>query len=419
MSAPSLAAHHHNEDTTLPTGAHNISCVLHGIDDVRFEDLPVPTECGEDDAIVSPRKITLCQSDCHYIKHGRIGDFIVEEPMVLGHETAAVVVQVGSRVTNIKPGDRVALEPGRSCRVCSDCKDGHYNRCAKMIFAATPPHSGKSTISFVWSRSRCAEGGWGAQGGTLTAYYTLPADLCYPLPDNMSLEEGALLEPLSVGVHAVHKVAQMKHAANVVVWGAGPVGLLTCAVAKGLGARKVIAVDIQEARLKFAKEQGLVDDYYLPPKPLDGEAKADYPRRSAKEFCERFGFEERGPRGVDLVLDCSGAEVCIQTGIFVLKHGGTLVQVGMGKPDITLDMPTIITRELTIKGSFRYGPGVYQLAMDLVARGAVNLKSLISHRYSFRDALKAFEANHTGMGEDGRPLIKAVIDGPAIDEKLE
>ncbi|KPV74463.1 xylitol dehydrogenase [Rhodotorula graminis WP1] len=366
MSAPSLAAPVHNEDTALPTGAHNISCVLHGIDDVRFEDRPVPTECGEDDAIVSPAKISVCGSDTHYIKHGRIGDFIVEKPMVLGHETAAVVVQVGSRVTNIKAGDRVALEPG-----------------------------------------------------TLAAYYTLPADLCYPLPSNMSLEEGALLEPMSVGVHAVHKVAQMKSAANVVVFGAGPVGLLTCAVAKGLGARKVIAVDIQEARLAFAKEQGLVDDYYLPPKPQDGEAKADYPRRNAKELCERFGFEERGPRGVDLVLDCSGAEVCIQTGVFVLKHGGTLVQVGMGKPDITLDMHTIITRELTLKGSFRYGPGVYELAMDLVARGAVNLKSLISHRYAFRDALKAFEANHTGIAEDGRPLIKAVIDGPRVDEKLE
>nr|ADF57215.1 xylitol dehydrogenase [Rhodotorula graminis] len=371
MSAPSLAAPVHNEDTALPTGAHNISCVRP----------PLSLSL----AIVSPAKISVCGSDTHYIKHGRIGDFIVEKPMVLGHETAAVVVQVGSRVTNIKAGDRVALEPGRSCRVCSDCKAGFYNRCASMAFAATPPYD-----------------------GDLAAYYTLPADLCYPLPSNMSLEEGALLEPMSVGVHAVHKVAQMKSAANVVVFGAGPVGLLTCAVAKGLGARKVIAVDIQEARLAFAKEQG-----------LDGEAKADYPRRNAKELCERFGFEERGPRGVDLVLDCSGAEVCIQTGVFVLKHGGTLVQVGMGKPDITLDMHTIITRELTLKGSFRYGPGVYELAMDLVARGAVNLKSLISHRYAFRDALKAFEANHTGIAEDGRPLIKAVIDGPRVDEKLE
>ncbi|BGP49477.1 hypothetical protein JCM10450v2_005368 [Rhodotorula kratochvilovae] len=392
MSASTV---HAREDTQLPTGASNVSFVLHGIDDVRFEERPVPSECGDDDAIVAPKKVALCGSDVHYLKHGRIGDFVVESPMVLGHETSAVVVKVGRNVKNVQAGDRVALEPGKSCRVCPDCKLGHYNRCAEMVFAATPPYD-----------------------GTLAGYYTLPADLCYKLPENMSLEEGAMLEPMSVAVHAVHKVGQMPHAANVVVFGAGPVGLLTCAVAKGLGARKVIAIDIQEARLQFAKEQGLVDEYYLPPKPQEGEAKADYPRRNAQEFRARFGFEERGPNAVDLVLDCSGAEVCIQTGVFLLKHGGTLVQVGMGKPDITLDMPTIISRELTLKGSFRYGAGVYNLAMDLVARGAVNLKALISHRYTFPDALKAFEANLAGKGEDGRPLIKAVIDGPAADEKL-
>ena len=241
--------------------------------------------------------MAICGSDAEYLRHGRIGDFVVKKPMVLGHETAAVVVEVGSRVTNVKPGDRVALEPGRSCRVCIDCKSGYYNRCPSMEFAATPPFDGLYSLSArrkVPALTHCV---LSLNAGTLAGYYTLPADLCYKLPDNMSLEEGALLEPLSVGVHAVHKVAQMPHAANVVVFGAGPVGLLTCAVAKGLGARKVIAVDIQEARLAFAKEQGLVDDYYLPPKPQEGEAKADYPRRNAKELWQRFGFEERGPNG--------------------------------------------------------------------------------------------------------------------------
>ncbi|BGP36485.1 hypothetical protein JCM10450v2_000385 [Rhodotorula kratochvilovae] len=395
MAALNLPAPALKEDTSLPTGASNVSFVLHGVDDVRYEDRPVPTGCGADDAIVAPKKVTLCGSDVHYLKHMKIGDFVVESPMVLGHETAAVVVKVGSNVKNIQPGDRVALEPGRSCRMCHDCKRGHYELCPQMVFAATPPYD-----------------------GTLAGYYTLPADLCYKLPENLSLEEGAMIEPMSVAVQAVHRIGKMPHAANVVVFGAGPVGLLTCAVAKGLGARHVVAIDIQEARLQFAKEQGLVNDFYLPPKPLDGEAKGYYPRRNAKEFREKFGFDERGPNAVDLVIDCSGAEVCIQTGVFILKHGGTLVQVGMGKPDITLDMHTILTHELTIKGSFRYGPGIYELALDLVSRGAVNLKALISHRYAFRDALKAFEASLKGHGEDGRPLIKAVIDGPAVDEKL-
>ncbi|GAA5997361.1 NAD(P)-dependent alcohol dehydrogenase [Rhodotorula paludigena] len=393
MSAPGLSAA--TDDVRLPTGDSNVSFVLHGIDDVRYEDRPVPTESSDNDAIVAPKKVTLCGSDVHYYKEGRVGDFIVEKPMVLGHETAALVVKVGRNVTNIKPGDRVALEPGESCRMCPDCKAGHYQRCPKMKFAATPPFD-----------------------GTLAHYYTLPADLCYKLPDNMTLEEGALLEPMSVGVHAVHKIGQMKLAANVVVFGAGPVGLLTAAVAKGLGARKVVIVDIQEPRLQFAKENNLVHDYYLPSKPNEGEAREDYPRRNAKEIRERFEFEERGPNAVDLIVDCSGAEVCIQTAIYLLGHGGTMVQVGHGKPNITLDYQTVVTHELTIKGSFRYGPGAYRLSMDLVARGAVNLKALISHRYTFRDAVKAFEANHKGVGQDGKPLIKAVIDGPEADEKL-
>jgi D-xylulose reductase len=159
---------------------------------------------------------------------------------------------------------------------------------------------------------------------------------------------------MSVAVHAVHTVAQMPHAASVVAYGCGPVGVLTCAVAKGLGARKVIVVgklpfgfyssaklrkaqnlnliilmlsDVNEDRLKFAKEQGLVDDYYVSPKANEGESKMDYSRRSAEELCKRFGFDERGPGGIDLVVDCSGAEVCIQAGIFALKHGGTLINV--------------------------------------------------------------------------------------------
>ena len=140
------------------------------------------------------------------------------------------------------------------------------------------------------------------------------------------------LEPMAVAMHAVHKVAQMQHAANVLVFGAGPVGLLTCAVAKGLGARQVIAVDVQEARLEFAKEQGLAHDYYVSPKANEGESKLDYSKRCAEEIRQRFGFAERGPSGIDLVVDCSGAEVCIQTGIFALRHGGTLVHVRFNLP---------------------------------------------------------------------------------------
>ncbi|GAA6006691.1 hypothetical protein JCM10207_005022 [Rhodosporidiobolus poonsookiae] len=392
QSAPGLAAPL-KEDTSVPKG--NPSFVLKGIEHLEYEDRPVPEDCGPDDAIVAPKAVSICGSDVHYLLHGAIGDFVVKDPMVLGHETSAVVVKVGKNVTNVKAGDRVALEPGKSCRVCFECKGGYYNRCADMVFAATPPYD-----------------------GTLCGRYTLPADLCYPLPDNMTLEEGALLEPMSVGVHAVAKVAEMRGGANVVVFGAGPVGLLTAAVAKGLGAARVIAVDIQEPRLKFAVEAGLCHDYFLPPKPNEGEKKEDYPARSAQAIMDRFGFTERGSSGVNLVIDCSGAEVCIQTGIHLLGHGGTLVQVGNGKPDVTLPMYKILNKELTVKGSFRYGPDVYRLSLNLVARGAVNLKAFISHRYTFAEALAGFRANAKGVGQDGQPVIKCLIAGPT-DENIK
>ncbi|GAA5892051.1 hypothetical protein JCM6882_005679 [Rhodosporidiobolus microsporus] len=393
QSAPGIAAPV-KEDVAVPVKNH--SFVLHGIDDVRFEDRPVPQEVGPDDAIVAPKAVSICGSDVHYLKHGKIGEFVLDGPMILGHETAAVVVKVGSNVSNVKPGDRVALEPGKSCRVCPDCKSGVYERCPDMVFAATPPYD-----------------------GTLCGFYTLPADLCYKLPDNMTLEEGALLEPMSVGVHAVSKVAEMKPGKNVVIFGAGPVGLLTAAAAKGLGAARVIAVDIQEARLQFAKEAGLVHDYFIPPKPQEGEAKEAYPLRQAKEMHKRFGFTERGPKGVDYVLDCSGAEVCIQTAAYLLKHGGTLIQIGNGKPDVTIPMHIVVSHELSIKGSFRYGPGVYEQSLDLVARSAVNLKSLISHRYQFKDALTGFLDNARGLGQDGQPVIKCLISGPTDQDELK
>ncbi|GAA5854753.1 hypothetical protein JCM8547_004058 [Rhodosporidiobolus lusitaniae] len=352
-----------------------------------LEKRSVPTEVGENDVLVALKAISVCGSDIHFLCHGGVGDYVARQPLILGHETADVVIKVGSNVTNVKAGDRVALEPGASCRTCFECKSGVYQHCEHMVFAASPPYN-----------------------GTLAGFYTLPSDLCYPLPANLTLEEGALLEPMSVGVHALHNIAQMQPASRVVIFGAGPVGLLTAAAAKGLGAARVIAVDIQEPRLKFAKESGLVHDYFLPPKPNEGEAQEDYPARQARKLRERFGFTERGANGVDLV-------VCIQTAIHLLKHGGTLVQVGMGQPDVTIPMHRVLAKELTIKGSFRYGSGSYLLAMDLVARGAVNLKSIISHRYTFGQALEAYRDNQAGVSKrDGMPVIKCVIAGPTDKE---
>lgn len=209
--------------------------------------------------------------------------------MVLGHESAGIIHSVGSAVKTLKAGDAVAMEPGIPCRRCVRCKEGRYNLCPDMAFAATPPYD-----------------------GTLAGYYTLPEDFCYKLPAGMTLEEGALIEPSSVGVHICRQAA-VKSGDSVVVFGAGPVGLLVMAVAKAFGATKIVAVDINEDRLAFATKYAATHAF---------RSQRESPADSAKRMIDECDL---GP-GADVVVDASGAEVCIQTSIHVLRVGGTYVR---------------------------------------------------------------------------------------------
>ncbi|PPQ77661.1 hypothetical protein CVT25_011096 [Psilocybe cyanescens] len=360
----------------------NPSFVLRGVEDVVYEERPVP-EIKEDEVLVA----------VHYLVHGRIADFVVEKPMRN---------QVGSNVKNLKVGDKVAMEPGATCRNCEACKAGRYNLCTDIVFAATPPYD-----------------------GTLGRFYRLPADLAYPLPENVTLEDGAMMEPLAVGVHSVSNLGGFRASRSIAVFGCGPVGLLCMAVAKAIGASRIIAVDIVPARLEFAKSYAATDTY-LPPKFEEGETRIDYSRRNANLMKEKLGIEDRGKNGIDLVIDASGAEVSIQTGFYIVKSGGTFVQacpnpnvtfkVGMGNPHVTLDLGQLMTKELNYKGSFRYGPGDYPLAISFVAQGKIDLKPLVTHRYKFEDAVAAFKATRTGKSEDGKGVIKAIISGPGAEE---
>jgi len=365
----------------------NKSFVLRKVNDVIYEEKPVP-EIGPGDVLVEVKKTGICGSDVHYLVHGRIGDFLVEKPMVLGHESSGVVFKVGPNVKHLKPGMRVAMEPGATCRVCDACKSGRYELCPEIVFAATPPYD-----------------------GTLGRYYKLPADLAYPLPDNLSLEDGAMMEPLSVAVHSVSTIAGLKTNQNVAIFGAGPVGLLCMAVAKALGARRVIAIDIAQHRLEFAKSYAATD-VFLPPKMDQGETRIQYSKRCAAEMKAKLNFDERGADAIDLVVDASGAETCIQTGLYIVKHGGTFVQVGMGSADVTIPVTYLLVKEVNFKGSFRYGPGDYPMAISLVAQGRVDLKPLVTHRYAFDEAVVAFETTKKGQSVDGKGVIKAIISGP-------
>ncbi|KAJ7283537.1 xylitol dehydrogenase [Mycena rebaudengoi] len=367
----------------------NPSFVLKAIDDVVYEQRPIP-DISADQVLVQVKKTGICGSDVHYLVHGRIGDFIVNNPMVLGHESAGIVSKVGANVKRLKIGDRVAVEPGATCRACDACKSGRYNLCPDIIFAATPPYD-----------------------GTLARFYRVPADLAYPLPEGVSLEDGAMMEPLAVGIHSVSNLGGFRANQSIAIFGCGPVGLLCMAVAKALGANRIIAVDIVKPRLEFAKEYAATDTY-LPISPKDGESKVEYSKRNADAMREQLGIEDRGLKSVDLVIDASGAEVSIQTAFRIVKSGGTFVQVGMGNPTVTLDLTALMVKELVYKGSFRYGPGDYPLAIALVAQGKINLKPLVTHRFTFDEAITAFHATRTGKSEDGKGVIKAIISGPDV-----
>ncbi|KXH50571.1 alcohol dehydrogenase GroES-like domain-containing protein [Colletotrichum salicis] len=355
-------------------GKSNLSFILNKPHDVEFAERPIPKLSDPHEVLVAVNYTGICGSDVHYWEHGAIGHFIVKDPMVLGHESAGTVIQVGENVKNLVVGDRIALEPGYPCRRCGDCLAGHYNLCPEMRFAATPPYD-----------------------GTLAGFWTAPSDFCYKLPDNVSLQEGALIEPLAVAVH-ITKQAQITPGASVVVMGAGPVGLLCAAVAKSFGATKVVSVDIVQSKLDFAKDLASTHTY------LSQRISAEENAKALIKQCDLGA-------GADCVIDASGAEPSIQTSLHVVRMGGTYVQGGMGKSDINFPIMALCLKEVTARGSFRYGPGDYKLAIDLVANGRVNVKKLISGIVEFKQAEEAFKKVKEGQ------VIKILIAGP--NEKVD
>ncbi|RMZ92159.1 hypothetical protein DV736_g632, partial [Chaetothyriales sp. CBS 134916] len=357
--------------TATQTKAKNKSFVLQAVEKVRFEDRSVPSLADHDphSVLLNVNFTGICGSDIHYWQHGRIGHYVLEGPLVLGHESAGTVLEVGKSVTSLKVGDRVAMEPGVPCRRCVRCKEGFYNLCLDMTFAATPPID-----------------------GTLAKYYVLPEDFCYKLPDHVSLEEGAVMEPLAVAVHIVRQ-SNLKVGHSVVVFGVGPVGLLCCAVAKAFGAAKVIAVDIQKNRLEFAEAYAATGTY-------------ESQRITAQENAKNIRDLHDLGLGADVAIDASGAEPSVQAAIHVLRTGGSFVQGGMGKDDITFPIMALCTKELKISGSFRYGAGDYATAIELVSGGKIDVKKLISRTVGFEQAEQAFQDIKNGKG------IKVLIEGP-------
>jgi L-iditol 2-dehydrogenase len=337
----------------------NRAAVLHGVRDLRVDDVPVP-EPGPGEVLVEVSAVGVCGSDVHYYEHGRIGARVVRRPLILGHESAGVVRGQGPGATRHPVGQRVALEPGVPCGGCRQCRGGRYNLCPDVRFFGTPPVD-----------------------GAFSNYVTIHQDFAFPLPETISDDAGAMLEPLSVGVWACRK-AGLRGGEHVLVTGAGPVGLLAMQAALALGATEITLTDVNPHRLELAGRTGAIRTIDLRERRL-GEA----------------GIQ------ADVLLECSGHPAALADGIRSLRPAGVAVVVGMGPgEEAAIPLAYLQSREITLTATFRYA-NTYPTAIQLVASGRVDVEAIVTGHFSLDDAEQALQA-----GRQDPRSVKAVVVPP-------
>src|SRR6266550_1245847 len=333
-----------------PNGTMN-AAVLYAPHDLRVEQRPIPTPL-DGEVLVRILSVGVCGSDVHYYEHGRIGDFVVKSPLVLGHESSGEIVEVGNGVAQARVGERVAIEPGEPCGRCDQCLAGRYNLCPNIRFHGTPPVD-----------------------GTLSEFVTVKSALAFNVPDEISDNAAALLEPLSVGIWANRK-AGTAAGTSLLIAGAGPIGLVTTMVARALDAKRITVTDVNRDRLSAALASGATEIAVPGTDNIDGE--------------------------FDAFIDCSGSSAAIAAGVRSVRPAGSVVLVGMGADELRLPLGVIQQRELIITGTFRYA-NTWPTAIALAASGRVGLDDLVTGEFGLAEVEQALTA-----GRDPRS-VKAVV----------
>jgi len=332
--------------------------------ELSLRDIDLTQDVGPDDVKIKVHTVGICGSDVHYYTHGRIGPFIVDEPMVLGHEASGTVVEVGANVTGLKVGDRVCMEPGIPDMNSRATKLGLYNVDPSVTFWATPPIH-----------------------GCLTPYVVHPAAFTFKLPDNVSFAEAAMVEPFAVGLQAASK-ARIAPGDLAVVIGAGPIGIMVTLAALAGGCSRVIIADLQPAKLAIAAQ-------------YPGIISVDI----AKQKLADVVAAESDGWGADVVFEASGSPKAFD-GIFALpRPGGCLVLVGMPVEPVAFDVVSAAAKEIRIETVFRYA-NVYDRAIAMIASGKVNLKPLVSETFPFEESIAAFERAAEGLPNDVKLQIR-------------
>lgn len=328
----------------------NRAAVMTELGHIEVQQRPVP-EPRPHEAVVRVEAVGVCGSDTAYYKVGRIGDWVVDGPIVLGHEVSGQVVQVGDAVDNVAVGDRVAIEPGTPCRHCRECRAGRYHLCPDLVFLATPPYD-----------------------GALVEQLVIDARNLFPIPDDLTYEEAALLEPLSVGIWGCRR-AGLEPGDDVLVTGAGPVGLLAGATARALGAASVTVTDISDFRLGVATTMGLETE------------RSDAPTE----------------RTFDVLLECSGAPGVLAQGMRRLRPAGRAAMIGLPKEEVTLPLSQLNVNELSLSLVNRYN-NTWPLAIALVSSRRVDVRPLVTHHFPLEESAEALT-----LGGRVPDSMKAVI----------
>ncbi|XP_078056211.1 sorbitol dehydrogenase-like [Mustelus asterias] len=335
----------------------NLSVVIHAAGDLRLEQRPIP-EPAPNEVLLKINSVGVCGTDIHFWLHGGVGDFTIRKPLVVGHEVAGTVIKVGSEVQHLKAGDRVAVEPGVPRENDEFVRTGRYNLSPTSFSTGLPDDD-----------------------GAMCRYYAHNASYCYKLPESVSYEEGAMVEPISVAIHACRR-AGVTMGSKVFICGAGTIGLVNLLVAKTMGADRIVICDLSSKRLEKAKELG-----------------ADFTVKVDKETPQELAQKVKATLGSmpDITIECTGVEHCVQAGVYATRSGGVLTLVGLGPELVNVPILNAIIREVDIRGVLKYC-NTWPVAIAMLESKRIDVKSLVTHRFPLEEAFKAFETTKGGMG---------------------
>ena len=325
------------------------------------KDKPV---CGDDEVLVNVKNVGICGADLDFYAHGRIGGWVLEFPHVLGHEPAGVVAEVGKNITHVKPGDKVAIEPGKPCFACDTCLKGLYNMCPEMLFMSVPGVPGAFCEFVAW-----------------------PGRLVFKLPEGMDTADACLAEPLAIAIHSVDQ-SGIKFGQSAAILGSGCIGLCVALALKARGVHDIYITDVAPARLEKARELGV--------KAALNAAEVDV----VAEITKLNGG------GVDVVYECAASQAALDQAIPLLKAGGDLCLIGLWATEKQpFDINGLIMKEASCSTNFRYRHN-YPDAIAAIASGAAPIGKVVSHRFPVEKLGEAIELNIA----DKNLVTKIVID---------